>query len=244
MALILPASFFYAETIDVADIVKKAEAAYKQKNYAQSIELYNQLVRENYYSPELYYNLGNAYFKNNQLGKAILYYEKAKKLNPSDNDIQHNLKLAYSKTIDKIETRDNFFVEITKNNFLNRLNTDTLAYASIVCSVCAAVFFGLFLFSSTHKKTYIALTGMFVFTSLFSYGIGIFAQSNQQTNDFAVVTAKESKVTNEPLPNAVIKFKLHEGTKVKVLQKVDNFVLVRLDNGTEGWVEETSIEVI
>ncbi|GAB4209891.1 MAG: tetratricopeptide repeat protein [Bacteroidia bacterium] len=244
IAFVWSAFFLYAENIDVADILKKAEAAYKKKNYTESIQLYHRLVDENYYSPELYYNLGNAYFKNNQLGKAILYYEKAKKLNPSDKDLEHNLKLAYSKTIDKIETRDNFFVEITKNNFLSRLNTDTLAYTSIMLSALAAVFFGLFLSSSAHRKTYISLTIILIFTSLLSYGLGILAQSNQETNDFAIVTAKESKVTNEPLPNAITKFKLHEGTKVKVLQKVDEFVLIRLDNGTEGWVEEKSIEVI
>ncbi|RME16375.1 MAG: tetratricopeptide repeat protein, partial [Bacteroidetes bacterium] len=215
-----------------------------QKNYSESIQLYYQLIQDKYYSAELYYNLGNAYYKNNQLGKAILYYEKAKKLNPSDNDIQHNLKLAYSKTIDKIETKDNFFVEITKNNFLNRLNTNILAYVSIALSVFAAVFFGLFLFFSTHKKTYIILTIIFILTSLIAYGVGLLAQSHQQANDFAIVTAKESKVTNEPLPDAITKFKLHEGTKVKVLQKVDNFILVRLDNGTEGWVEENNIEII
>lgn len=226
------------------DILKQAEQAYKQKNYTQAIELYNSLIHQNYYSAELYYNLGNAYYKNNQLGKAILFYEKAKKLNPSDNDINHNLKIAYSKTIDKIETKDNFFIEITKNNFLNQLNANALAYTSIVLSFLALITFALFLYFKPFKKLNLILTLVFSILAFVVYIIGYAAKSSHQEQDFGIITQKEIKVSNEPLPNSVAKFKLHEGTKVKVLQKTDNFYLIRLENGIEGWVNDTSVELI
>lgn len=242
--LLITFSFQIFADNHVTEVLKKAEQAYKQKNYSLSIQLYNELIHQNYYSAELYYNLGNAYFKNNQLGKAILYYEKAKKIKPSDDDINYNLPLAYSKTIDKIETRDNFFIEITKNNFLNQLNSDTLAYLSITLSVIALVFFAVFLFYRHHKKFFLSVSVGLITTTIILYILGYAANQSHQNNQFAIVTQKEIKATNEPLPNAVLKFKLHEGTKVKIIQKVDTFYLIRLENAVEGWIDEKSVEII
>lgn len=225
-------------------LLKQAEQAYKQKKYTESIQLYQEVIHQNYYSAELYYNLANAYFKNNQLGKAILYYEKARKINPSDEDISHNLKIAYSRTIDKIETKDNFFIEITRNNILNRLNTNTIAYISSVLSVLTAIFFALFLFFNKYKKVNLIFSVVTLFLTAILYIVGYAAQKSNQRDNFAIVTAKEVKATNEPLPDAIARFKLHEGTKVKILQKVDDFLLIRLENGIEAWIDEKTVERI
>ncbi len=240
--LILSYVISYANNIE-SDL-KLAEQAYKQKNYNKTIEIYQNLIKNNYYSFELYYNLGNAYYKTNQLGKAILYYERAKVINPSDEDLNHNLKIAYSKTIDKIETKDNFFIEITKNNLMHKININTSAYWSILMSVLAFISFTLFLYLKTYKKALLILFGFFTISTFTVYGVSKLSEKSQKTNNFAVVTEKQIKVLSEPLSNAVSKFTLHEGTKVKILQKVDNFILIRLDNGTEGWVNEKSIEMI
>lgn len=234
-----------AENIsDISSIIKSAEEAYKQKNYSKSIELYQKILNQHYESFEIYYNLGNAYFKNNQLGKAILYYEKAKRLNPSDPDLKHNLSIAYNKTIDKIDTKENFFIEITKNNFLNQFNLNVLAYVNIVLAFLTLFVFILFLYHTLYRKLYATLLILLVFANLALYILAYSSQKSQQTSHFAVIIEKQVKVSNEPIPNAVIKFNLHEGTKVKLLQKVDNFYLIRLENGAEGWMDEKSIEII
>ena len=249
---LLACIFFFGSSIKIGalpdanihQILKEAEQYYKQKNYSKAIECYQKVLQQHYESFELYYNLGNAYFRNNQLGKAILYYEKAKRLNASDADLNHNLQLAYSLTIDKIDTKDNFFIEITKNNFLNTLNTQLMAYFNILLSVLALVAFVLFLYNTSYRKISLLLSVLFTVSNLLLYGIAYIAEKNKHTSTFAIVTKREINMQNEPLPNAVTKFILHEGTKVKVLQKVDNFILVRLENGVEGWTEESAVERI
>lgn len=235
---------FSAIPSDIESKLKTAEKLYKEKKYSEVIQLYQEVLNNGYQSFEIYYNLGNAYFKNNQLGKAILYYEKAKLLQPSDDDLQHNLKIAYNQTIDKIETKDNFFIEVTKNNFLNRINPDAMAYGSIIFSFLALLTFVVFLFNQNYRKVMMILSVVFFLSSIIFYFIGKLSLSSKNDSQFAVVTVKETKVVNEPHNNAISKFSLHEGTKVKILQKVDNFVLIRLSNGVEGWIDEKSIEVI
>jgi len=243
--ILLPFSFLYTENNNsISEKLLKAEKAYKEKKYSDAIALYQSVINDNYQSFELYYNLGNAYFKNNQLGKAILYYEKAKLLNPSDEDLNHNLKLAYNKTIDKIETKDNFFIEITKTNFLNKLNTNLLSYITIILSFLTFISFSIFLFNKNFRKITLSLTIISVSLNFIIYITAHFAEKNKHQNNFAIVTNREVKVTNEPLPEAITKFKLHEGTKVKILQKVDNFYLIRLENGVEGWIEQSNVEII
>lgn len=243
--VLLSSSFSFSENNNnISEKLLKAEQAYKEKKYPDAIALYLSVINDNYQSFELYYNLGNAYFKNNQLGKAILYYEKAKLLNPSDEDLNHNLKLAYNKTIDKIETKDNFFIEITKTSFLNKLNTNLLSYITIILSFLAFISFSIFLFNNNFRKLTLSLTIIFIILNFIIYITAHFAEKNKHQNNFAIVTNREVKVTNEPLPEAITKFKLHEGTKVKILQKVDNFYLIRLENGVEGWIEQNSVEII
>ena len=228
----------------INNALKQAEAAYKQKNYGKAIELYQALVNNNYESFELFYNLGNAYFKNNQLGKAILYYEKAKKIKPNDPDLNHNLTLALNKTIDKISTKDNFFIEVTKNNFLNQINTHFIAYMNIILAVLSLLVFVGLLYNLKYRKPFLIILIVLILANSILYSIGNASEKSRLSNDFAVVTQREVKVQNEPLPNAITKFSLHEGTKVKILQKVDNFLLIRLDNGVEGWIDEKAVEVI
>ncbi|GIV26774.1 MAG: hypothetical protein KatS3mg027_0588 [Bacteroidia bacterium] len=185
-------SLFAENTNEVASIIKSAEEAYKQKNYSKTIELYQRVINQNYESFELYYNLGNAYFKNNQLGKAILYYEKAKKLNPSDPDLKHNLSIAYNKTIDKIDTKDNFFIEITKNNFLNQLNTNLLAYVTIVIAFLTLLLFVLFLYHTAYRKLYISLVVVLVVTNVILYFIGYSSKKNAANKSFCDYYRKAS----------------------------------------------------
>ena len=91
-----------------------AEKQYADKNYKQAIESYETLIKQGYTSFKLHYNLGNAYYKNNEVGLAIYHYELANKINPNSEDVKINLHLANEKTIDKIESSENFFVNVLK----------------------------------------------------------------------------------------------------------------------------------
>src|SRR5690606_11741 len=110
------AAYFAAFSDD--DLLRKAERSYDEKKYRLAIENYEKLIEQGYASYQLYYNLGNAYYRNNELGRAIYNYELARKLEPNDEDVRINLSIAASKTIDKIESKENFFISAVKTNIL------------------------------------------------------------------------------------------------------------------------------
>ena len=121
-------------------LLRQAENAYDQKNYQEAIFAYEKLVQEGYRSFQLYFNLGNAYYRANKLGKAIYNYERARKLAPTDEDISINLSIAQAKTIDKIDSRENFFISAVKTGLLTSLSTTSWAWLSIlfiVLSCCS-----------------------------------------------------------------------------------------------------------
>lgn len=227
------------------DLLKKAETAYDLRQYKAAIETYEQLIKEGYNSDKLFYNLGNAYYRNNQLGKAIYNYERAKKLNPNDEDIKNNLNLAYTKTIDKIETKENFFVSAVKTNVLSSFTTTSWAWISI--ALFGTVFFFLFIFISSPSLglkrfsfflSLAALVGFFIV-----YFLGYSAVKAKEQNNFAIITAQQTKVFIEPTASSTSKFSLHEGTRVRIIELNADWVLIKLENGNEGWLKASEVGV-
>lgn len=227
------------------DLLKKAETAYEKREYKKAIETYEQLIKEGYFSYKLYYNLGNAYYRNHQLGKAIYNYERAKKLNHDDEDVKNNLALAYTKTIDKIEVKENFFISAVKTNVLSSFTTTAWAWLSI--GACALFFLFLYLFIAGRTvvlkrisffAALVLLVGFFVV-----YFLGKSAKNAKEQNNFAIITATETKVYNEPTPTSTSKFGLHEGTRVRIVELNADWILIKLENGNEGWLRLSDVGV-
>src|SRR3954464_14967206 len=127
------------------ELLRKAERAYDLKKYKEAITNYEQLIKDGYTSYQLYFNLGNSYYRNNELGKAIYYYELARKAEPNDEDVRINLGIAASKTIDKIDAKENFFISAVKTNVLSSFTTNTWAWFSIASLAVAALLFFIFI---------------------------------------------------------------------------------------------------
>jgi len=130
------------------NLQSKAEKAYNNKNYKEAIDCYESFIKEGLSSYKLHYNLGNAYYKNNEIGKAIYNYELANKLQPNNRDIKTNLKIANEKTIDKIESKENFFIIALKSGIVNSLSTNGWAWFSIF-SLSGCLTFAFLFFTST-----------------------------------------------------------------------------------------------
>jgi tetratricopeptide (TPR) repeat protein len=228
------------------EILKKAEQAYDNKQYKEAINLYKQLIDQGNSSFELYYNLGNSYYRNKDLGYAIYYYELARKLNPNDMDVQINLGLSNSKTIDKIEARENFFISAVKSNVVNVLSTNSWAWLSVVLLFVACSLFFLFVVSDTVliKRITFSFSILFLIAFGFVYLFGKSALNSKKENKFAIILLKEVKVNNEPTPSAVMKFTLHEGTKVRIVEVNSDWILIKLDNGNEGWIKQSEVGII
>lgn len=220
-----------------------AEQAYAHKNYKQAIVLYESILKEGMASYKLYYNLGNAYYKNNELGKAIYHYELANKLEPNNDDVKTNLKIVNEKTIDKIESKENYFIIAIKSGLVNSLSTNGWAWLSIL-SLVSGLTFAFIFFITKHiglKRIGFFICLISVITCMASMILGFTALNNKQELKFAIITNYESKIHEEPSTESKNKFSLHEGSKVNVLETNIEWTNIKLENGNEGWVKTSEI---
>jgi tetratricopeptide (TPR) repeat protein len=242
--IIILICFFNASKAN--DLLLKAEKAYDSKKYKEAIEQYESLLKDGFQSYELHYNLGNAYYRDNQIGRAIYNYEIARKLEPNDEDVKINLSKACAKTIDKIDSKENFFISSVKSNILSSFTTRTWAWLTIYCLIALCVFFYLFMSANSKpiKRTSFIMAMLFLFVFIIIYFLGYSALTAKSNNKFAIILNRESKIYNEPTLTATSKFVLHEGTKIRLVEGNGDWVLIKLDNGNEGWVKKIEIGVI
>jgi len=237
---------FAAASAQHYPLLKKAEEAYDQKKYKEAISSYEKLIEGGYRSYELYFNLGNAYYRANAIGKAIYNYELARKIAPTDEDVNINLSIAQSKTIDKIDSHENFFISAVKTGLLTALSTTSWAWLSILLMFVSCLCFYVFKTAATpviRRFSFIVFVlGGLLF--LLSYFFGYSALNAKNGNKFAIILITESRILNEPTLNAKFKFSLHEGTKIRVIETNGDWALIKLDNGNEGWLRKSDIGII
>lgn len=225
------------------ELESKAEKAYADKKYKEAISAYEDILKTSLSSYKLYYNLGNAYYKNNELGKAIYNYELANKLQPNNEDIKTNLKIANEKKIDDIESKENFFLSAIKSGLVNTLTPNGWAWLSITSLSCCFILFLAFYISSNKlfKRLgfFLSLISSLVFMS--SMILGYTALNSKEKIKFAIIIAKETKILEEPNADGNSKFSLHEGTKVKVLESNAVWTNIKLENGNEGWLKTKDV---
>lgn len=225
------------------DLQIKAEKAYSNKDYKQAIALYESILKKGSTSYKLHYNLGNAYYKNNELGKAIYNYELANKLQPNNKDVKTNLKIANEKTIDKIESKENFFIIAIKSGLVNALSTTGWAWFSIFSLIGCLVFAFVFFISNQllFKRLGFFLSGISLVVFIASMVLGFSALEDKKEVNFAIITYRESKIHEEPNITSKTKFSLHEGTKVSVLETNPEWTNIKLENGNEGWLKTSEV---
>jgi tetratricopeptide (TPR) repeat protein len=237
-ALALTASlpvFAHKDLKAVAD----AEKAYASKHYKEAIACYNSVLEQGFVSYKLYYNLGNAYYKNNEIGKAIYNYELANKLKPNNEDIKTNLRIANEKTIDDIESKENFFLGALKSGVVNSLSTNGWAWLTIFTLVGCLGFAFIYLMAKQvmFKRIGFFMSALSLLSFVVSMALGFTALNARQQIKFAIITARETRIQTEPDKLSPSKFSLHEGTKVRVLETNAGWTNIRLENGNEGWVQ-------
>lgn len=228
------------------DLFENANTLYKEGKYQQAIEIYEQIESKKEVSSELYYNLGNAYYKLNKVAPSIYNYEKALQLDPLNEDAQNNLIIANQLTLDRIEELPKSVFQKINENIFQKLTYNSWAVITILLSFLAATLFLLFYFSYTpSKKRFYFTTSILSFLILVITLTITFTQYNQTTNTVeAIVFVEEIDVKNAPTSDANEIFTLHEGTKVNVLDTVDDWNKIILIDGKIGWVKKTSLKLL
>ncbi len=231
---------------DVNTSFTKANEAYAQEKYAEAVELYEQIVNVRYQSAELFFNLGNAYFKLNDIPSAILYYEKAKKIKPNDEDIDFNLKVANTRIVDKIEPVPELFLWQWWRSFYNIFSADAWARLSVVCMILFFVLIGFYLFSKLMSIRKIAFySGIIVlFFTLFTFMVAYQKYHLLTSQQEAIVFTPTITIKSSPNPNSVDLFVLHEGSKVRIIESLGEWSEIKIANGSVGWLPTSSLKNI
>ena len=228
--------------------VSKAEAdsAFARQHYQQAIKCYEALLKQGV-SAELYYNLGNAYYRSDNYTRAILNYERALLLSPGDGDIRHNLQLARQKTTDKQIPSADFFLVTWYRTLVNIMGVDAWAWTALLALTLAIVLFLVYLFSQRIGLQKVGFFGALTLLALFLLAnLFAFHQKHALTNRTgAIVIASETSVKSTPAQNGTDLFRLHEGTKVEITDNsMKDWKEVRLPDGKEGWIDVKALEVI
>ena len=224
----------------------EGDSAYMKNDYASAIQIYEALLNRGE-AADIYYNLGNSYYKAGDIAKAILNYERALLLQPGNGDIRANLEIARSKTVDKVEpVPEIFFVSWTKS-LINSMSVDSWAVCGVVCFILLIVSLYLFIFSKQIVLKKAGFISGIVFLAV-TILANVFAnqQKDELTNrNSAIVINPSVTVRSTPSESGTSLFILHEGHKVGVKDgSMKDWKEIRLEDGKVGWVPASAIEII
>lgn len=223
-----------------------ADSAYVHENYQQAITDYEELLKSGV-SATIYYNLGNAYYRTDNITKAVLNYERALLLSPGDRDVRFNLQLARSKTIDKINPESEMFFVTWYHSLVNITSVDGWAEFGLVSLIVSLILALFYLFSG---KVWVRKTGffagLFLFVSFLLSNVFAYQQKQQLLNRTgAIIISSSVTVKSTPSIGGTDLFVLHEGTKVTISDgSMKGWKEIKVADGKEGWVPIKQIEII
>ena len=240
---IVSSMFCYNNKADQA-FFSQGNLAYEQGDYQTAKNSYLQLTKSGLYSKELYLNLGNTYFKLDSLAHAILFYEKGLKIAPGDQNLIHNLKLCNKIIKDKSSVKESVHITDWLHVFLGK-STNYWAYTSIFLVFISFSLLALFLFSTSEllkKATFYTALAAFIFTLFTIYFAWLSNHKTQETN-YCILFSAHVWIKAEPSTNSESNFKLHEGSKMKIIDENENWLEISFDEKI-GWVEKKDVQRI
>lgn len=239
------AQFVQQDSVQVS--VVQADSAYIQGDWLTAIGLYENVIENQGVNATLYMNLGNAWLKLDEVAKAILCYERAYLLDPSDDDIKFNLELARTKTVDKVNPKNELFIVVWFRKVLSVLDVDGWGKVVVSAFFLTLILFGFFLFSKKIgvRKISFCFSVIFFVFSILSYIFATTQKGNILNRDTAIVMSPSVTVKSTPSSAGTDLFIIHEGRKVQILdQSMKEWVEIRLEDGNTGWIPVNVMEII
>lgn len=226
---------------------ENANKAYQDGKYEEAIKLYSEIIDSGQESAALYYNLGNAYYKTYKYNHAILFYEKAKRLAPHDKDIASNLNLVVKYHVtDKIDVIEPFFLTRWSRAIQKSFPCDTWAYMSLSAFITMLLCAGIYLFSINRgiKKLTFFLAIILLLISISGFIYTKKEREYLQSHNEAIIFTPTVIIKSMPNEQGKELFTIHEGLKVNLLDSLDNFYEIRIDNGNVGWLLKSDVRKI
>ena len=222
--------------------LKEGNKAYSDGKYEDAITYYSKILENDFESGELYFNFGNTYYKLDEIGKSIYYYEKALKFIEGDEALEQNLKIARLKIIDKIEPIPKLFIWVWIDSVIHLLSIENWGWISLSLFCITAIIFSLYILFAKRILFRFSL----IILILFSISVVIFIGRIYlfETNEFGIIFETKIAVMSEPNLGASEIFILHEGTKVKVNRKLNDWLEISIADGKTGWCKTNSVGII
>ncbi len=234
----------YSEEVQLK--FEQANQFYREGEYEKAASLYEEVVKNGFESPELYYNLANSHFKLDNIAAAILYYERAKKYSPNDDDIIYNLTLANLKVVDKIEPIPKLFFIQWWDSIKSSFSSKSWAILTVIFLWTALFFTAIFRISRFSFLRRISFFGGIILIAVTIFSLMFAIQQNKYENseNMAVIFAQTVSIKSSPDERGTDLFILHEGVKVEILEGLGKWVKIRLADGKVGWLTSDVIEII
>ncbi len=230
---------------NVEQLIDSAQNSFMQTQYAAALEMYDSVCNMGYSSSDLYYNIGNCYYRLNDIPNSVYYYEKALMLDPSNDDAEFNLNIANRQLKQIVEPLPMPFYTRLGIKILNIMSSDAWTILNIVFLVLTLIGIALYLFLgriALRKLGFsIAVISLviFIFTAICAYKSSVVISEN----NYAIVF-EQSMVKSSPNADAVNSFEIYEGIKVQVVDSANGMYNIKLADGKEGWMDMSDVKLL
>jgi len=241
------AAFLLISSINSAQngpLFEQGKTLFKAEKYVEAINSWMKILDNKQHSAAVYYNLGNAHYKLNNIGPSIYYYEKALQLAPNDSDIKNNLAFAQNATVDDIEPLPKTIFFTWYQSLSGVLTFDGWAICIVVFSMSFVLLFLVYYFSfSEGKKRLFFVSSLFMILFLLvSVSMAISTHTDSARNQPAIIFSESIVIKSAPSLGSEAAFELHEGTKVQVIARDGDWVRIEIANGKDGWIPVTDLK--
>lgn len=244
MIFFIVSTFSLKAQAPVSPLFEEGNTAYNNGDFFKAVTLYEQTLLTGKHSASLYFNLGNAYYRLNKVAESIYNYEKARQLDPENEDFKVNSAFAQNMTIDAIEPLPESQLSQVQNSLYALASASIWSKIVVLFVWLFAIFFSIYLLNKTIKlkRLFFVLSLFSLILFLSSFTIKFFANAEQENKKYAIIFSNEINIWSEPNLRAEIQFTLHEGTKVELLDSLDEWEKIRIANGSEGWIKNASLK--
>ena len=241
--MLVVVAFADAKAQKPEELLKEANLLYNENAFDSAAAAYENILSKGYSSADLYYNLGNTYYKLRNYPLAIFYYEKSLKLDPRNEDTRHNIEIAKLFITDKIEPIPDIFFKKWWNSLSDSLTLNTWAIITIIIFALLLLCIFLYIISRTKalRKSTFFLGIILIILMICSFTISMQKYNYLNSKNEGIVTTPTITVKSSPSSTSVDLFVLHEGSKVKVLDKTEGWDKIRIANGSIGWLPSSTI---
>lgn len=223
---------------------EQANQAYDQGDYEAAVTHYSSILESGQTSVAVHYNLGNAYYRLNDVANSIYHYEKALQLDPTDQDVKNNLQFAQNMRIDEIEEATPTGFQQWWNSLIDTFGTEGWARLGIIAMFGFSLLFLLYYFNrnSLQKRIFFVSSLVLLLLGIGATAMGFTKKSFQENNEFSIVLADQIEIKSEPNTRSSEVFTLHAGTKVEVLEQHQEWSKIVIGSGAQGWVQQDQLK--